>query len=75
MRLTLRLLALALLVAIAVFANFDSSTSYANACDDGCWRGYQNCMSGSTPNQSQCESARDSCSRSCHAPLQETPGE
>lgn len=49
MRLTSRLIALAVLVVVAAFTNLVSPVSYASPCEDGCWRAYENCMGQGNP--------------------------
>lgn len=76
MRLTLRLLALTLLIVMAAFTNLLTPTTYASPCENGCWNGYQTCMgNGNPPNQSQCSTAYDNCMRGCRPPLLEAPVE
>jgi len=80
MRLTLRFLALCLLLAIATFPNLRSATAMAdegfvieeggNPCFEGCARGYQNCTGGCGLNAGclqKCESDRMTCEAKCKA--------
>ena len=69
MRLTSRLLALALLVVIAAFTNLVSPVTKAddgtNPCIDGCWRGYQICMGQIPQNQGKCATEEQACETKC----------
>lgn len=70
MRLTLRFLALILLIVIATFPNSGSITALAsdNPCFEGCARGYQNCTGGCGLNAGcvqKCESDRMTCEAKC----------
>lgn len=72
MRLTLRFLALILLIVIATFPNSSSITTLAsdNPCFEGCARGYQNCTGGCGLNAGclqKCESDRMTCEAKCKA--------
>ena len=79
MRLTVRLLALILLLAIGTFAYFGSRTTRAddtgflidesgNPCYEGCFRGYEGCSGKCGYNQDcqrKCREERDKCEASC----------
>jgi hypothetical protein len=79
MRLTVRLLALILLLAIGTFAYFGSRTTMAddihmvieetgNPCLEGCIRGEQSCTGGCGYNQScvtKCKEEYRKCEASC----------
>lgn len=81
MRLTVRLLALILLLAIGTFAYFGSrptmaddtgmvieETESSNPCFEGCARGYENCAGKCGLNAScrqKCDEERTKCHASC----------
>lgn len=67
MRLTSRLLALALLIGVAAFTNLVSPVSHASPCLDGCWRGYEICMGRPNANQGTCATDETKCEQKvCH---------
>jgi hypothetical protein len=63
MRLTLRLLTLALLLGIATFTTLVSPVSHASPCLDGCWRGYEICMGKPNANQGTCAVQEMDCEK------------
>jgi hypothetical protein len=70
MRLTLRFLALILLIVIATFHNSSSMNTLAadNPCFEGCARSYQNCTGGCGLNAGciqKCEADREKCHAKC----------
>ena len=74
MRLTLRFLALILLIVIATFANSSSRITFAdeadNPCFEGCVRGYDICKDRCGLNAGcvqKCESDRMTCEAKCKA--------
>ena len=82
MRLTLRFLALFLLLVIATFHNSSSIKTLAveagNPCYEGCVRGEQDCTGRCGFNQDCAGKCRDvftKCVASCKAPMLEAPPE
>ena len=78
MRLTLRFLALFVLLVVATFPNSSSITTLAeegnSPCMDGCIRGEQSCTGGCGYNQScinNCRAEYDKCAKKCAYPLSE----
>ncbi len=65
MRLSLRLLTIVLLLAIAGSTKPVSRVCNAGPCEDGCWRGYQICMGETPPDQTKCEAERKECMKKC----------
>jgi len=72
MRLTLRFLALFVLLVVATFPNFTSTTTLAeeggNPCLDGCIREEQSCTGGCGYNMScvqNCKKQYDKCEAGC----------
>ena len=72
MRLTLRFVALLVLIAVATLPNYSAMTTLAeeagNPCFEGCARGYQNCTGGCGLNAGclqGCESERMKCEAGC----------
>ncbi len=74
MRLTLRLLTLAVLLSVASFTGLVSPASKADdggsACTDGCFNGWNSCNSGCGPPappicKTNCDTALDTCMGKC----------
>ena len=73
MRLTLRLLTLALLLSVATFTNLVSPVSKASPCTDGCAAGYRGCRTDCAGSNNPgcvaaCEAVLNACLDNCGKP-------
>lgn len=67
MRLTLRLLALFVLLTIATLTSFSPiSRADESPCSDGCARGYEFCMGQNPPPQAKCAADAANCEAKCN---------
>src|SRR5260370_39329017 len=68
MRLTLRLLTLAVLLTLAGFTNLVSPVSRASPCTDGCANGWRACNDHCYPNCQICSDNLSACLDKCGKP-------
>jgi len=71
MRLTLRLLVLAVLLSVASFTSLLSPVNYASPCTDGCANIYNSCLRDCPPGQNcsgSCGTKFDACMLKCGRP-------